>query len=526
MNLSNLLDRVAKDGCARIVHFYDGRWQTVDSQTLCRHVDETCARLRHWGIAVGHRIGIQASNCYQWILHDLALLRLGAVSVALPEHFDSPPEELAATHDLDFLLIGELDDKHPERPWIARLMTSEQGPKAVRRPSRPPGDPDVFTMVASSGTSGVIKTLMISKQGVNDDVVRFTNRFPMDHRDRITIFLPLSNLQQRNMVFGALWFGLELVVSSPTLLFRSLKEQPPTLFVAPPMFYEAIHRQFLAATTGLQRLLVNLICALLALLPQALAAPLRRRLFAPVHRALGGRIRWMITGMAHIRHSTLRFFARSGLPLFEAYGLTESGLVAGNGPGANRRGSVGRPFDPGSVVVAADGEIIVKRSHRVATSYWKHDPEETARVFPDSETTATGDLGRFDRAGYLYLTGRKKEIIVTAGGVKVQPEELERVIRECPGVEHCAVVGAEALPHLIAVLRMTDNAGPEQKRAVEEVIAGLNRRQVRGAEIRQTIWADVPFTADNGMLTRNLKLNRRQVFARFGAAVSERTGAA
>jgi long-chain acyl-CoA synthetase len=520
VDLNHLIARIETQGRARVKYYRDGRWQQASAAEFLADVATVAARLETWGVQPRSRVGIQASNCYEWLVHDLALLKLGAVSVAIPDQLGTTCDDLARDHELALLLLPQSAAGQANRSWVTGLTGPFPADTRVRAVGK--GDffenDDVFTMVPSSGTSGVIKTLVVTKSGVAEVLESFVKRYPMSSEDRVLMFLPLFSVQQRLISFGALWYGLELVVSSAHLLLRSLTETSPTLFVGPPMFYEAIHRRFVTSTSAWQRALLRVASAAAGVLPRPVRSWVLRRLFAPIHAALGGQIRWMITGMAHTRVSTLRFFARAGLELYEAYGLSECGLVSGNGPRANRRGSVGRPFAGAGVSIASDGEIVVRRSRHVAIGYWKHDPHDSKTVFPAADTVATGDLGRFDRHGFLYITGRKKEILVTAGGAKVHPEPIENAIRECAGVEQCAVVGDELAASLVAVVYISGTAGTAARAQVERQVGLLSRSLPHGAEIRATIFSEVPFTPDNGLLTRNLKLDRRKILAHFTGA--------
>ena len=144
-------------------------------------------------------------------------------------------------------------------------------------------------------------------------------------------------------------------------------------------------------------------------------------------------MRFMVTGMAPIKRATLELFQLMQLPLFETYGMTEFGGIALNIPGANKVGSVGRPLPGVRVELAPDGEVIAVREHRIASGYCECAAGEEEQTFIGPDRVATGDVGRFDADGYLYLVGRKREMIITAGGTKIHPEIPEAEIDACPG---------------------------------------------------------------------------------------------
>jgi long-chain acyl-CoA synthetase len=251
------------------------------------------------------------------------------------------------------------------------------------------------------------------------------------------------------------------------------------------------------------------------------SASLRSRLawavFRNAYDALGGKMRFMVTGMAPIKRSTLDLFSMMQLPLFETYGLIESGSVSLNLPGAYRAGSVGKPLPGVRVEFAPDNEVLVYRDQPIAVGYFESAAGESERTFVDG-AVATGDIGRVDKDGYLYLVGRKKEIIVTAGGEKVHPEVIEADINSCPEVERAVVFGRESVPTLAAVVLPKRPADPEAQVRVRQFIDRLNQRW-RNVSVENVIFTDIAFSRENGFLRPNLKLARNRIGEHFAAAI-------
>jgi long-chain acyl-CoA synthetase len=259
------------------------------------------------------------------------------------------------------------------------------------------------------------------------------------------------------------------------------------------------------------------------LLPSPLANWLVGRATRQIRETLGGRMRVMITGMAPIRRSTLELMQRLHLPVYEAYGVTECGLIAWNTPRAGRLGSVGRPIEDGSISLAADGEILVRKRAPLTRGFLFEEPSgPTAATYLPSGEIATGDIGRFDEDGYLYITGRKKEIIVTQGGVKIHPEQLEAQIAECPDIERAVVLGND-LPFLIAVVAPRQSGRPAEARdaGIVAFVEALNSRLTPASRVGRTIVTADGFSVENGLLTRNLKVDRQAVVKRFQSALLE-----
>jgi acyl carrier protein len=222
----------------------------------------------------------------------------------------------------------------------------------------------------------------------------------------------------------------------------------------------------------------------------------------------------MWTGMAPIKNTTLDFFRRLRLPLYEAYGLTECGAITTNTPRHHRRGSVGRPITEGSVLVAADGEIMVRQEHLQTTGYLECEGDEEARTFVAPHTVATGDIGYFDRDGYLYLKGRKKEIIITEQGYKVHPESLESLIDRCPEVERSVVFGT-GLPYLVALISIQEPQDEAAAARVGKSIEKINAELPPVSQLVKYFITTEQLTRENGFMTRNLKLDRRAIFRHF-----------
>ena len=230
--------------------------------------------------------------------------------------------------------------------------------------------------------------------------------------------------------------------------------------IAPPTLFEAFETRF-SNLPWWKRIAARVLGELARRAPFAgVRARFARAVFADAYGALGGRMRVMITGMAPIKRSTLELFALMQLPLYETYGLSECGSISLNVPSAHRIGSVGRLLPGVEVTLAGDGEIIVRREHATTRGYFACAEGEHERTFLGENRVATGDIGRFDEDGYLYLVGRKKEIIITRGGEKIHPEAVEAEIDACPDVAKSVVLGGGDLATLVAVVFPRDPGDP------------------------------------------------------------------
>ena len=332
------------------------------------------------------------------------------------------------------------------------------------------------------------------------------------------LFLPMSNYQQRMMYYAAFWYGFDLVVTDPTQLFRALKNLHPTIFIAPPALYEGVEIQYDSQPAWKRRLAGTASKAALLLPHSALRKAAARAIFKRVHEAFGGRMRFMVTGMAPIERSALNLFERMQLPVFETYGLIECGSISLNLPDAVRPGSVGRLLPGVKVEIASDGEIIAQREPPMAIGYFECAEGENERTFLGNNRIATGDIGYFDNDDFLYLVGRKKEVIITSGGEKVHPEVLESEIDACPDVGKAVVLpGSNGSPLTAVVLPKDPQDAPARAR-IEQFV-----RKIQGGrlspEIGELIFTDIRFTTDNGFLRPNLKLDRRNIARHFGGVI-------
>ena len=202
------------------------------------------------------------------------------------------------------------------------------------------------------------------------------------------------------------------------------------------------------------------------------------------------------------------------LPLFETYGMTEFGGIALNVPGAARMGSVGRLLPGVRVELAADGEVIAVREHRIASTYFECAEGEAEQTFIGPDRVATGDVGRFDEDGYLYLIGRKKEMIITAGGTKIHPEIPESAIDACPEVARSVVFADADSPALVAVVLPRNPNDASAKMRIQKFVDEISEQKPAMA-VSKVIFSEHAFSRENGFLRPNLKLDRKKIAQHF-----------
>jgi len=237
-------------------------------------------------------------------------------------------------------------------------------------------------------------------------------------------------------------------------------------------------------------------------------------LFADFYKQFGGRMRLLVTGMAPIRRNIGSFFARMQLPLCESYGMVEAGSITFRSARSRDYGSVGKLLRGIAVSIEPDGEIIVSRDKPMTLRYFQCADGENERTFVAPGKIATGDMGRLDDDGNLYLLGRKKELLITPGGVKLHPESIEQELNNSPDVAHSVLFMRPNAAHLTCVVDLTPPGGEEARARVTKFANNLPVAK-KAAPFVEVIFADEAFTTENGMLRPNLKIDRKAIAARY-----------
>ena len=515
MRLIDLPARLSSSRSGSIITYESGQATRRTHAQLGDDVRAAADALRRWGVVPGMRVGVRAPNGYRWLAFDLALIELRAVSVAFTDDFaDWSPDALAERYGLGLLLVSRRggSDGRPEQSFVACLDGSDADNAGVAAiGTEPAADPGFDTpgLIFSTGSAGGIKGMVLNRRGIEANVDAFSDVVAPAPADCVLLFLPISNFQQRLIYYTALWHGSDLIVTDPPRLFRALKELRPTILVAPPMLYEGFATRF-ESLPGWKRALARAGATGLRALPsRGLRTRGARLLFGDMYAALGGRMRFMVTGMAPTRASTLRLFARMQLPLYETYGLIECGSVAFNRPGAQRIGSVGRPLPGVEVEIGEGSEILVRKQHPVTQGYFECAEGEAERTFLADGRIATGDCGRLDGDGFLHIVGRRREMIITSGGQKAHPEVLEAEIDGCADVEKAVVFGG-GRRGLVAVIVVRDPEPAGARRRIEQHVERMNARRP-AMSVERLVFGETPFSRENGLLRPNLKLDRRRI---------------
>ena len=312
--------------------------------------------------------------------------------------------------------------------------------------SRRENDSAIITF--TSGTTGSSKGVITTYGNLLHQIRSLRQIVRNDANTVCVSILPLCHLFELTAGFLGALYGGGCIAYCNTLLpdeiLAAMQEHEPTCMVTVPLFLKLLAtsiRKEVAGQSRFRRALFALSINAAVLLPMSV----RRWLFSPIHKRLGGKFEYFVSGGAPLDVATLRFFDQIGMPVFQGYGLAEtSPVITTNGPRANRPGSVGKPL-PGvelKISDASQGEILTRGPH-VMRGYLG-DPALTSELIDSDGWLHTGDIGHIDKDGYLFVSGRKKNIIVLGSGKKVQPEEVEAVLFEHPYMKEGCVVGAIA----------------------------------------------------------------------------------
>ncbi len=409
-------------------------------------------------------------------------------------------------------------------------------------------------LIYTSGTTGQPKAVQLSNHNIHSLTQAMLDCFPILREEpdfRIVSYLPLCHVAEQiatnftQMATG----GEAFFCGDLTLIKDYLTEVRPTLFLGVPRVWEkfqgALEARF-AQTTGLKAALAGwarkteLACFKREVKTGRPCMPLSRKLarklvISKVQEALGlDKLSMAVTGAAPISGGTLEFFASLGVVIYEVYGQSETtGIVTSSHHGKPRFGTVGKAFDSIQLTIARDGEILAKGP--VCTSGYLHQPEATAELFDEDGWLHTGDLGSLDDEGYLRITGRKKDIIVTAGGKNIAPAEMEAYINQIVGVGPVVVVG-DGKPYLTALLTLDpealdvlcDDVGVPSgtlaevaaNEKVQEYLMGrverdCNDRVARYQTIKRIKILPVEFTVEGGEMTPTMKAKRNVVMEKY-----------
>ena len=556
---------------------YSGAYHDITWPDFTKGVHAHARGLLAAGFSIGDRAAIMAPNGPNWVWADIAIQACGGISVPV-YHTQSLTNslyilsnstsrtlflwsplvaaELLQHHeelpDLKtiILLRGELD--HPQVVILKDFLVDENQDldrELTLRLDSARGE-DLASIVYTSGTTGPPKGAMLTHHNFLSNVRACARLFPLGPQDTCLSFLPLSHVFERMAGYylmlhqGVTIAYAESIDSLPV----NLLEVRPSVMISVPRFYEKMYARVMDKVVSgpwLNRKIFFRILAMctaritreLALQPvsplfRKLTDILRSRIFGHLRTPLGGNMRFFVSGGAPLARDIAEFFLAAGIPIYEGYGLTEtSPVIAVNTPLAQRLGTVGQLLPGTQVKIAADGEILVM-GPGVFQGYWES-PEQSREAFQDG-WFHTGDIGELDAQGFLAITDRKKDLIVTAGGENVAPQILEKLLKTDKFISNALVYG-DRRPFLTALLVPNfDNLSRYAR--IKKIdfltqcdlinhpqILALMRRRVEALQqgrpgfmqIKRFTLLSRDFQAESGELTQTLKIKRKVVAKKF-----------
>jgi long-chain acyl-CoA synthetase len=556
--------------------FDGGEWHAITAKNFAAAVTTTAKGLIASGVRAGDRVALMAGTRFEWVLLDCAIWGAGGVTVPIyPSSAPAQIEWIVADSGARILLVENAANARltldAHLPKGVEVLTIDEG--AVDELRRRGEDlPDAVvqealatltldspaSIVYTSGTTARPKGCVLTHRNLLAEVRGILSHPAAEkvaaYGQRTLMFLPLAHVLARAVTYAA-WEGGATVgfwgdFGTVTDKFRSFR---PTFVLGVPRVFEKVYEGVRAnaakggpATAEIFRRAEQVAISWSKNLGgdglgdqrrpgprhQAEYALFDRLVYGKVRAALGGQCATGISGGGALNPRLAHFFRGLGVPLYEGYGLTETcAAITVNGPGCHRIGSVGIPLGGNSVRIAPSGEIELS-GDVVFHEYWKN-PDATDAAF-DGEWFRTGDIGRLDKDGYLTITGRMKEIIVTAGGKNVVPGPMEDILRQHELVGHAMVVG-EGKPFIGALITL-DEAGARKwaqengrdpddltalaadpqlratlQEAVDEASAGVSKAE----GIKRFVVLPKDFSEETGELTATLKLKRHVIGAAF-----------
>lgn len=562
-------------------------WVLVTHAELAARVADVAAGLMGWGLSPGDRVAIMAGTSFEWMVCDFAILTAGGVTVPIYETSSAEQVEWIL-HDsgavgvfvanaavaaivasvraplTDLRAVWTLDadgpdtvaaDTHHLDELAASGAGIDRAEVEARRTSRT--SDSLATIIYTSGTTGRPKGCAITHANLLcqvHNVVAAKNVTELVFNDRTTtlLFIPVAHILARSIQLTAVHSRVRLDHSDDAKRAASLLvDVKPSVILAVPYIFEKIYNtaKHKAASEkkgwifGLAEATAMGYSESIDRGGPNLLLRLRHQLFdrlvySKLRAAIGGRVDYIVSGGAPLGARLGHFFRGVGINPLEGYGLTETCAgVTLNVPGQQRIGTVGRPLPGCSVRIADDGEVLLKGGV-VFASYW-HNEEATKEAFDDDGWFRSGDIGTLDDDGYLTVTGRKKDLIVTAGGKNVAPAVLEDRLRAHWLVSQCLVVGdrrpyvaalltidAEVLPQWLADHGFTEAAETEHLLENPDLLAELqtavddaNKAVSKAEGIKRFVVLPEDFTVESGVLTPTLKVKRAVVTGRYAAEI-------
>jgi long-chain acyl-CoA synthetase len=550
-----------------------GQYVSVSSEEALRRVKALRMGLKSLGVQPGDRVALLSENRIEWALADLGSLCAGAVTVPiyptlLPDTieyilsesepvvvFVSTEEQAAKIHQIRDRLPSVRDVISFERTSLPDILTLdkvkqigqnllEDNPPAPRDECAEIDKDSPCSIIYTSGTTGNPKGVVLSHWNFVSNVLNIKDQVPISSADICLSFLPLSHVLERmGGLFTMLAVGAGIAYAERMdTVPQDILDVQPTFMISVPRLYEKIYGKALgtAAGAGFPKKNIFFWARTVGIKMAQMRADgespggwfkfqyavADKLVFSKLRAKLGGRIQLMISGGAPLNMKINQFFNGAGLNILEGYGLTEtSPILTANTFHNFRFGSVGKPIPDTEIKIAEDGEIMA-RGPQVMLGYYKNEAA-TREVLSEDGWFATGDIGKFDEDGFLYITDRKKDLIVTAGGKNIPPQPIENKYVANKYVAQAVVIGdkrqylsALIVPNFETLEEFGAGKGlsamspsdlvkhPEIHKLFEGIVESMNGDLPGFSQVRKFALLEREFTLDDGELTPTMKIKR------------------
>jgi long-chain acyl-CoA synthetase len=543
-----------------------------------RAVEEIAAGLRSLGIGKGDVAALNSETRLEFYLADLGIMANGSIAAAMYPSY--PPKELVKTVEAVQARALFVEDPKTLRALAAApvehriLLTGEaQGAMTLEQLrargrealERDPGlmdrlraevqPSDTAILYLTSGATGEPKMALVTHRAIVANIDMGPAALPIGPNDATVAFLPSAHIAQRVVIeLLPIRMGMPVTFAESLMkLPQDIRKVRPTILLAPPRMWERIYstictelRKRPAAARKAFYAALGLSLAAARYRREGKAVPLRirgplaladRLMFRKIRARFGGRLRIAASGAAPLSKDLAEFYEAVGMPLVEGYGLTEGGVVTLNPLDAPRPGSIGKPLPGIELRISDDGELLVK-SPSLFSGYL-NDPATTAEVLRDG-WLHTGDVAFINDAGYVFITGRKKELIVSSTGKKIYPSRVENLFKTEPLVSQVLLIG-DRLPYLTALFTINPVAaeglkGMEELRGspfsevsqapavlaeIQKAVARVNKHLAPFEQVRKYRILNRDFSIEEGELTATMKVRRTRAMENFKTSIDE-----
>ena len=565
-----------------------GGVEGMSNKEVFDRIRELSLGLASFGVGPGDRVAIVSESRPEWVMCDLAILSRGAVTVPIYPTLsaaqaryileDCGARLVIVSTRLQAEKVQEVRHLLPALEAVIVMEEAAVGASVVgleamqqrghaqinaqwgagkdfREAARAVQPGDLATIIYTSGTTGEPKGVMLSHANLLSNLVAATEVLPVGVDDVALSFLPLSHAFERMASYLYLYTGVTMIFAeSIETIGRDVAAVRPTVLTGVPRVYEKMQARIMekgaapggakaaifnwAIKTGTAKASTTLRGKTPGPLTSLQAGLADRLVFSKIREGVGGRLRFVVSGSAPLPVNVLEFFVGIGIPVIEGYGLTETApILTVNPVDAPRSGSVGKAVGDVELKIAEDGEILARGANVMSGYYNK--PDATAAALREG-WFHTGDIGTIDAAGYLSITDRKKDLLVTSGGKKIAPQPIENALKRSPLIAEAVLLGdrqkyaaALIIPDFVALERRLKDLGrpfaeraelvqrPDVVALYEEIVDALNRELSQFERIKKIAILPREFSIDSGELTPTLKVKRKVVDDNWRDVIAE-----